>query len=116
MATKSKVVSHSNNPAFYLFSSIYCLFSLYAAIEVEYQSREILLTVDLPQAEISSNMSVDEAIQNRRSVRSFSTTSLTLQDVSQLLWAAQGITDSERNFRATPSADMFSLWRSIWLQ
>ena len=88
-----------------IFLAAYIVYSVFMQpVEVEYQSREILLTVDLPQAEISSNMSVDEAIQNRRSVRCFSTTSLTLQDVSQLLWAAQGITDSERNFRATPSA------------
>ncbi|HHT18215.1 MAG: SagB/ThcOx family dehydrogenase [Euryarchaeota archaeon] len=68
------------------------------------QSREILATVDLPQVEIASNMSVDQAIQNRRSVRRFSATPLSLKDVSQLLWAAQGITDFERNFRTTPSA------------
>lgn len=68
------------------------------------QSREILSVVDLPQAEISTNMSVDQAIQNRRSVRRFSATPISLQDVSQLLWAAQGITDPERNFRSTPSA------------
>lgn len=72
--------------------------------EVKNQSREILGTVNLSKVEIASNMSVDQAIQNRRSVRSFSATPLTLKDVSQLLWAAQGITDSERNFRTTPSA------------
>ena len=72
--------------------------------QVKNQSREILKVINLPQAEIESNMSVDQAIQNRRSVRSFSGTPLTLKDISQLLWAAQGITDSERNFRATPSA------------
>jgi SagB-type dehydrogenase family enzyme len=72
--------------------------------EVKYQSRQILGIVDLPQAEVTSNMSVDQAIENRRSVRNFSSTSLTLNDVSQLLWAAQGITDSEKDFRAAPSA------------
>lgn len=68
------------------------------------QSREVLTIVNLPQIEIARNMSVDQAIQNRRSVRRFSATPLTLKDVSQLLWAAQGITDFERNFRTTPSA------------
>ncbi len=68
------------------------------------QSREILSVVDLPQVEISNNMSVDQAIQNRRSVRRFNANPIPLQDVSQLLWAAQGITDPERNFRSTPSA------------
>ncbi|BDZ66984.1 SagB/ThcOx family dehydrogenase [Methanobacterium ferruginis] len=88
-----------------IFLVIYLSYSLFMKPEqTEYQSRTILGTISLPQAEISGNMSVDETIQNRRSVRSFSATSLTLNDVSQLLWAAQGITDSERNFRATPSA------------
>jgi SagB-type dehydrogenase family enzyme len=88
-----------------VFLAVYIGYSIFMQpVEVKYQSRQILATVDLPQAEISSNMSVDQAIQNRRSVRSFSATTLTLNDVSQLLWAAQGITDSERNFRATPSA------------
>ena len=72
--------------------------------KVEYQSRVVLGTYSLPAPEVSSSVSVDQAIQNRRSVRSFSTTPLTLNDVSQLLWASQGITDSEKNFRAAPSA------------
>ena len=73
-------------------------------VKNENQSRVVLGTYDLPQAEITSGMSVDQAIQDRRSVRNFTTTPLTLQDVSQLLWAAQGITDSERNYRSAPSA------------
>jgi len=73
-------------------------------VKTENHSRVILGTFDLPPATVTSNMSVDQAIKNRRSVRTFSTTPLTLQDVSQLLWASQGITDSERNYRATPSA------------
>lgn len=87
------------------FLVVYLVFSTsIKPVQTENQTRIILGSFDLPPATVSSDMSVDQAIKSRRSVRSFSATSLTLQDVSQLLWASQGITDSERNFRAAPSA------------
>lgn len=60
--------------------------------------------VELPLPETTGAMSVEEAIQRRRSIRSYSDKALTLQDVSQLMWAAQGITDPVEKFRAAPSA------------
>lgn len=39
-------------------------------------------------------MTVEEALSKRRSVREYKDTCLTLQEVSQLLWAAYGISDS----------------------
>ena len=46
------------------------------------------------------------AIRNRRSVRNFKDKPLSKQDLSQLLWATQGITKKEMDFafRACPSA------------
>jgi SagB-type dehydrogenase family enzyme len=57
----------------------------------------------LPEPRYDSNFSVEKAILERRSVREYSGEPLTLQEVSQLLWAAQGITDP-RGFRTAPSA------------
>ena len=60
--------------------------------------------VELPPPRLDGPMSLEEAIANRRSIRRYTDEPLTLQDLSQLLWAAQGITDPERGFRAAPSA------------
>jgi SagB-type dehydrogenase family enzyme len=60
--------------------------------------------IKLPVPRHKSTVSVEEAILNRRSVRSYSKEPLNLEEISQLLWAAQGITDGVRNLRAAPSA------------
>ncbi len=58
----------------------------------------------LPEPRHESHISVEEAILKRRSVRSYSDEPLKLEEISQLLWSAQGITDEERKLRAAPSA------------
>ncbi len=61
-------------------------------------------TIDLPAPDTSGDLSVEAAIQQRRSVRSFTDEVLTTEQISQLAWAAQGITDEAMGFRAAPSA------------
>ncbi len=58
----------------------------------------------LPEPETDSDYSLEQALQERRSVRSYTEEPLTLAEVSQLLWAAQGITEPSSEFRAAPSA------------
>ncbi|MFO7914022.1 MAG: SagB/ThcOx family dehydrogenase [Desulfotignum sp.] len=60
--------------------------------------------VQLPEPRLESNISVEEALLNRRSVRSYKNQPLTIAEVGQLLWAAQGITEKSRGFRTAPSA------------
>ena len=57
----------------------------------------------LPEPRTTGEISIEEAMRNRRSVRRYTEEAITLNDLSQLLWAAQGIT-SEEGFRTAPSA------------
>jgi len=59
--------------------------------------------IDLPQPQFT-NASLEECIYKRRSIRDFEDRELTIQQISNLLWSAQGLTDSIREFRAVPSA------------
>lgn len=61
-------------------------------------------TIKLPEPKILGKMTVEEAIFRRRSERSYHPNELTLEQISQLLWSAQGITDKTWGFRAAPSA------------
>lgn len=53
---------------------------------------------------VSGGMSLTEALAKRRSVRAFAATPVTDAELSQLLWAAQGITEPTKKMRAAPSA------------
>lgn len=59
--------------------------------------------VTLPPPRLEGSLSVEEAIYHRRSVRSYRDEPLSLAEVSQLLWAAQGTTDAS-GLRSAPSA------------
>jgi SagB-type dehydrogenase family enzyme len=59
----------------------------------------------LPNPRFTGPLAVEQALLARRSVREFGRNTLTLNEVAQVLWAAQGITDSGAGeLRAAPSA------------
>ena len=60
--------------------------------------------VNLPDPAPKGAVTLEESLGARRSVRAYSDAPLTLAQLSQLLWAAQGVTDKERGGRAAPSA------------
>jgi SagB-type dehydrogenase family enzyme len=59
--------------------------------------------IALPAPRLKGGLSLEEALSRRRSVRDFAETPLTMAELGQLLWAAQGITSSDGG-RTAPSA------------
>jgi SagB-type dehydrogenase family enzyme len=82
-----------------MFKMIFLIFSFISVINFYGQENMI----KLPQPRKDSSFSVERAIYSRRSVREYQDKDLKLEDVSQLLWAAQGIT-SRHGLRSAPSA------------
>lgn len=62
--------------------------------------------ISLPTPKTQGDVSLEETILKRRSVRSFSKQEISMQAISQLLWSAQGITERRGNLhlRSAPSA------------
>jgi len=61
------------------------------------------VSISLPKPSLDGKVSVEKAIKERRTIRDFKTQPLSLAQLSQLLWSAQGITDPREGKRAVPS-------------
>ena len=68
------------------------------------QSMDFGDVVRLPQPTVKGEASLEESLAKRRSVREFTPKYLTVGQISQLLWAAQGITEKRWGLRTAPSA------------
>ena len=65
-------------------------------------SRESAVYLPLPK--LKGDVSLEEALANRRSIRDYELSPLALEELSQILWAAYGITETRYGFKTTPSA------------
>jgi len=70
-----------------------------ACAEVTEEKQEKVI---LPQVQYKSEVSLEKALYNRESVRNYGCKAVTLENISQLLWAAQGTSKSGK--RTAPSA------------
>lgn len=61
-------------------------------------------TIALPVPNTEEGVSFEQVLSSRRSHRSFSAEAISFEDLSQILWAAQGISDDEQQLRTAPSA------------
>jgi SagB-type dehydrogenase family enzyme len=60
--------------------------------------------IQLPPPSQQGGLSLEAAIAARRSLRHFAPDTISLPRLSQLLWAAQGISDHQEELRTVPSA------------
>jgi SagB-type dehydrogenase family enzyme len=61
-------------------------------------------TMALPKPRVVGRMTVEEAIAKRRSIRDYLPRAITVEELSQVIWAAQGVTDARDGLRTSPSA------------
>jgi len=61
------------------------------------------VVVELPAPKLDGPMSVEKALSQRRSIRAYKDGALSLAEVSQILWAAQGITEATSGKKTAPS-------------
>jgi SagB-type dehydrogenase family enzyme len=60
--------------------------------------------IKLPEPDTKGGETLNSVIEERRSIRNYQDGELSLEEVSQLLWAGNGITDRKWGFRSAPSA------------
>lgn len=73
-----------------------------AAAKVDRRHRQAVMKLPPPQTK--GRITVEEALEQRRTVRAYQSRLLKLNQLSQLLWAAQGLTGNSGYKRAAPSA------------
>ena len=83
-----------------------------AAVLIIFKKKGILMTgsnevisgiISLPKPKLDGKVSVEKALSVRRSIRSYKNEPITIEQLSQLFWSAQGITDNQ-GLRTAPSA------------
>jgi protease I len=86
-----------------LFFVVGLCFLFFSFIQPELLAKSSEKTV-LPEPTLDGKISLEKTLASRRSIRDFDNKSLSLEQIGQLAWAAQGITQKSTGFRTAPSA------------
>lgn len=86
-------------------------FILIALVGLAFKHNDILgyAKTPLPVPIYKSNVSVEEALLKRRSIQAYKDVPISLQELSQMLWAAQGVTTNNGGKTATSASALYPL-------
>ncbi|MDD3626492.1 MAG: SagB/ThcOx family dehydrogenase [bacterium] len=90
---------------------IFISFQVFGEKEKPKEENAIIKEIPLPEPKMKGEVSIEEVLSKRRSIRSYTNENLKLEEISQILWAAYGITEKKDKpdrlrggFRTAPSA------------
>jgi SagB-type dehydrogenase family enzyme len=83
--------------------TIIAILGLSAAISISAEPNAVLRTLPLPQPQTSGEFSIEQILAAGRNVTQFTQETITIDKISQLLWAGQGIIDANSGQRTVPS-------------
>ena len=72
--------------------------------ETEVDGGGDVVLIPLPEPAVMGTMSLEETLARRRSLRAFAPDPISLPNVGQLAWSAQGVTDAATGYRTAPTA------------
>jgi SagB-type dehydrogenase family enzyme len=67
-------------------------------------AQNVQKTIGLPSPKLDGPVSLEKALATRRSIRQFTGKEFTMEQIGQLAWSGQGITEKTRGLRTSPSA------------
>ena len=82
--------------------SLFIMFVLVLSISVSCKENSDTKKIKLAKPSVKGKTSLEETLKNRRSVRSYTAQDIKPEDIAQLLWSGQGITN-KHCFRTAPS-------------